>query len=300
MPYNIMNLIKLVKLFFWKYLKITRPHNFKLSGKLYYNLNSNIKIDGNSVLDISGDLDVTSSTLELINSTFKSGKLVLNSSQIGLLKSDVNLSNNVHFKNTKLKLQESSIQADKELRFHHIQVDAVQSNLEFGNYFFYQNDGLEILKCNLFKAKLVVGNNTRLQCSLNLNCANMTIGNNSFINKGTKISGSNSINIGDYVMISYDCLIFDNNSHALNYNLRRQEIDNGFPNGTQINLVTKPKSLPITIGNDVWIGERSTVLKGVTMHSKSVAASNTIVTKNVDELMLVYGYPNKYKLIINE
>jgi acetyltransferase-like isoleucine patch superfamily enzyme len=70
--------------------------------------------------------------------------------------------------------------------------------------------------------------------------------------------------------------------------------------GTQINLVTKPKSLPITIGNDVWIGERSTVLKGVTMHSKSVAASNTIVTKNVDELMLVYGYPNKYKLIINE
>jgi acetyltransferase-like isoleucine patch superfamily enzyme len=128
----------------------------------------------------------------------------------------------------------------------------------------------------------------------------MTIGNNSFINKGTKISGLNSINIGDYVMISYDCLIFDNNSHALNYNLRRQEIDNGFPNGTQINLVTKPKSLPITIGNDVWIGERSTVLKGVTMHSKSVAASNTIVTKNVDELMLVYGYPNKYKLIINE
>ena len=103
--------------------------------------------------------------------------------------------------------------------------------------------------------------------------------------------------IGNYVMISYDCLIFDNNSHALNYKVRRHEIDNGFPNGTIPSSINKPNNAPISILDDVWVGARSTILKGISIKSKSVVASNTVVTDNVGELTLVYGNPNNYKPI---
>jgi acetyltransferase-like isoleucine patch superfamily enzyme len=187
--------------------------------------------------------------------------------------------------------------AQEQLRIHNIEITALESLFEIGSYFFGQHLGENILKWNFAKAKVAVGKNTRLQCAINQNDAFLSIGSNSFINSGTSISCINNIIIGNYVMISYDCLIFDNNSHALNYQMRRQEIDNGFPNGTLPSTTTKPKNAPIAIFDDVWIGARSTILKGISIKSKSIVACNTIVTSNVDEHVLVYGNPNKHKAI---
>jgi acetyltransferase-like isoleucine patch superfamily enzyme len=98
-------------------------------------------------------------------------------------------------------------------------------------------------------------------------------------------------------MISYDCIIFDNNSHQLNYLQRRKEIDQGFPNKTLQIKEQTPLSKPINIEDDVWIGTRSMILKGVTLNAKTVVAACTIIHKNTEEATLVYGYPNQYKKI---
>jgi acetyltransferase-like isoleucine patch superfamily enzyme len=300
MPQENLNLMQFLKLFFWKYAKFTRPSNVKIKGKFIFNRYAKIIIDKHSSIEIEGDLELISSNLLLQNSSLKSGKIVFNNSLIELHKSKVTLGESVHFKNSTSYYKNSALKAQENLRVHGTEIFASDSKIEIGSYFFAQNVATLLLKWNFNDANLLVGNNTRLQCAISLNGATLKIGNNSFINTGTSISGITQIEIGNYVMISYDCLIFDNNSHALDYRERRLEIDNGFPNGTLPSKNKPPKSAAIQIKNDVWIGARCTILKGIRMEDKSIAATNTIISKNVAESMLVYGNPNQYKSIVIE
>ena len=48
---------------------------------------------------------------------------------------------------------------------------------------------------------------------------------------------------------------------------------------------------PITIGNNVWIGCRAIILKGVTIGEGAVVAAGAVVTKDVAPFMLVAGNP---------
>lgn len=294
------NILQYLKLLSWKYLSFTRPSNLTVNGKLFFNRYSSIKFCKYSQINIAGDFDLSGSELILKSSIFSAGKIVINNSIIALNKSKITLGDLAHLKNANLNLIESQWNAFNNCRVHGTEIGANKSTLEIGNYFFAQNNSADFLKWNLINAKMFVGDNTRLQCAISLNNANFKIGSNSFINAGTSVSSIAQIVVGNYVMISYDCLIFDNNSHALDYKERRLEIEQGFPNGTQFDKLHQPKSAPIIIKNDVWIGARCTILKGITMEEKSVAASNTIVTRNVNESMLVYGNPNQYKPIVIE
>lgn len=49
--------------------------------------------------------------------------------------------------------------------------------------------------------------------------------------------------------------------------------------------------MPVTIGNDVWIGGRAIVLPGVTVGDGSVVGAGSVVTKDVPPLSLVAGNP---------
>ena len=51
--------------------------------------------------------------------------------------------------------------------------------------------------------------------------------------------------------------------------------------------------LPITIGNDVWIGGHSTILPGVTIGDGAVIAAGAVVTKDVEPNSIVGGVPAK-------
>lgn len=53
----------------------------------------------------------------------------------------------------------------------------------------------------------------------------------------------------------------------------------------------KSEHSAIVIEDDVWIGERSTILKGVTVGKGSIVASNSVVTKNVPPMSIVAGNP---------
>jgi len=52
-------------------------------------------------------------------------------------------------------------------------------------------------------------------------------------------------------------------------------------------------SRPVIIGDHVWIGCKSTILKGVTIGDGSVIAANSVVTKDVPPKALVGGIPSK-------
>jgi acetyltransferase-like isoleucine patch superfamily enzyme len=53
----------------------------------------------------------------------------------------------------------------------------------------------------------------------------------------------------------------------------------------------KHTSEPINIGNDVWIGANSTILKGVNIGDGAVIAAGAVVTKDVGAYTIVAGVP---------
>ena len=58
-------------------------------------------------------------------------------------------------------------------------------------------------------------------------------------------------------------------------------------------LTASNAGMPITIGNDVWIGGNSTILPGVTIGDGAVVAAGAVVTKDVEPNTIVGGVPAK-------
>jgi carbonic anhydrase/acetyltransferase-like protein (isoleucine patch superfamily) len=50
---------------------------------------------------------------------------------------------------------------------------------------------------------------------------------------------------------------------------------------------------PVHIGDNVWLGDHATVLKGVTIGDNSVVAARAVVTRDVPANVIVAGNPAK-------
>ena len=65
----------------------------------------------------------------------------------------------------------------------------------------------------------------------------------------------------------------------------------------EINPTTRNRSSgrtsPVCIGNNVWLGSRTTVLKGVTIGNNSVIAAGSVVTKGIPANCIAGGNPAK-------
>lgn len=126
------------------------------------------------------------------------------------------------------------------------------------------------------KAKLIFGDRVSLYPCVGLYLdspgAIVTIGNDSFLNRRTEIMCKERVTIGNNCSISWDVLITDSDYHSID--------------GNKV-------TIPVEIGNNVWIGCRSTILKGVRIGEGAVIAANSVVTKDVLPRTLVAGNPAK-------
>ena len=99
----------------------------------------------------------------------------------------------------------------------------------------------------------------------------------SFFN-GAEVTACTLIEFQQRCLIS-DVLIEDSDYHSI-------EINRGDP-------AAVVKSRPILIGENVWIGSRAAVLKGVTIGDNSVVGLGTIVRKSVPANCVVIGNPQQ-------
>ena len=96
------------------------------------------------------------------------------------------------------------------------------------------------------------------------------------------------ITIGNDVSIGADCLIMDNDAHPHDFEMRRRyEINRSDKDSYQNNIPTAP----IVIGDDVWIGARCQILKGVHIGNRSIIAAGSVVTKDVPMDVIAGGNP---------
>lgn len=96
--------------------------------------------------------------------------------------------------------------------------------------------------------------------------------------------------IGNDVKIGADVLIIDNDSHPIDFTLRRD--DNEYEKGSE-QYLDSVHALPVTIDDDVWIGARSIILKGVHIGARSIIAAGSVVTRNIPPDSIAGGNPAK-------
>lgn len=104
------------------------------------------------------------------------------------------------------------------------------------------------------------------------------------------ISCRKEIVIGNYVTIGGGVLILDSNAHCLDWKLRRTERNdylNLYNNGS-INHAS------IIIGDDVFIGARSIITKGVKIGCRSIIAAGSVVVCDIPSDEIWGGNPAKF------
>lgn len=106
------------------------------------------------------------------------------------------------------------------------------------------------------------------------------------IHQGCVFSGE--VRIGNYCAIAQECRFY-----ARDHNKNYAAIQDQF-NAQTTGEVPEKIEEPITIGNDVWIGTRSTILKGVTIGDGAIIGAGSVVTKDVDPYEIVAGNPAKH------
>ena len=112
--------------------------------------------------------------------------------------------------------------------------------------------------------------------------AEIVIGDYCLIAPGVRISAAKSIRIGDNCMLAANVIISDSDWHGI-YNRVRPF------------RCTKP----VTIENNVWLGERVIINKGVTIGENSVIGAGAIVTKDIPANSVAAGNPARVIKTIN-
>ncbi len=116
----------------------------------------------------------------------------------------------------------------------------------------------------------------------------ITIGNGTGISSACLWANS-SITIGNHVNIGGDCILMDSDAHNLDYRVRKAKGEKG----KMSEDVLTAKTAPIVIEDDVLIGTRCIILKGVTIGARSVIGSGSIVTKSIPSDCIAAGNPCK-------
>jgi maltose O-acetyltransferase len=105
-----------------------------------------------------------------------------------------------------------------------------------------------------------------------------------------------NIHIGDHFYAGYNCTILDMAEVRIGDNCMIGPNVGIYTAGHSIEPKDRNKSgyaIPITIGNDVWIGGSCVILPGTNIGDNSIIAAGSVVTKNVPTNTIVAGNPAK-------
>lgn len=104
---------------------------------------------------------------------------------------------------------------------------------------------------------------------------NIEIGENFYINHNSVMLDGAKIKFGDNVFVAPNCGFYTA-GHAFDVEQRNE--------GMEI-------ALPITVGNNVWIGGGVSVLPGVSIGDNTVIGSGSVVTKDIPSGVIAAGNP---------
>jgi maltose O-acetyltransferase len=129
--------------------------------------------------------------------------------------------------------------------------------------------------------RLTIGERVRLVSTVaqlelvTLPDGHLEIGDNVFINYGSSLVASNHVKIGNDVLIGTHVMVMDCDFHRVE------------------DKTWDTTGMPITVEDRAWLGNRSIILKGVTIGHDAVVAAGSVVTRDVPPRTVVAGVPAK-------
>ena len=146
--------------------------------------------------------------------------------------------------------------------------------------------------------RIIIGEYASIQSHCVLGCwekygdqrfsPSLTIGDLCNIGEYNHITACNKITIGDGLLTGRFVYIGDNSHGGLS------KMESKVP---PIDRKLQSKG-EIIIGNNVWVGDKATILGGVTIGDNVIIAANAVVTKNIDSNCVVAGVPAEVIKII--
>jgi len=161
----------------------------------------------------------------------------------------------------------------------YLRVKLLHPNIRTDGFIFIER-GVE-LYARRGHARLMIGRWSYFGRGNHIRCheGNLTIGRKCVFGKDNTINCYLEIEVGDDCILAdwvYIC-DFDHRFEDLTMPIRKQGI------------VTSP----VRIGSDCWLGEKTTILRGVTVGNGSVIASHALVNADVSPRSVVGGVPAK-------
>jgi acetyltransferase-like isoleucine patch superfamily enzyme len=133
-----------------------------------------------------------------------------------------------------------------------------------------------------YKKNINIGDNVIFKSGAKIASCNQNafieIGNNTTIGYNTFIFSSKSIKIGDNCMISSFVYLVDSAHGTKKGELMNSQLEN---------------SNDIIIGDDVWIGQGSTILPGIKIDDGAVVGAGSVVTESIKKDEIFAGNPAK-------
>lgn len=167
---------------------------------------------------------------------------------------------------------------------------------------------LHVLGANIFRAerpaaRIEVGDNflAYYRCAISAwGRGRVRIGDFCSVGSRFKLDCRESVEIGSHVLISWDVMIADYDPHSTDPAARALEMEyslsrilprcHAFP-GAVTSLKPTFATKPVVIEDDVWIGARAIILKGVRIGRGSVIAAGSVVVKDIPPYSLAAGNP---------
>ncbi len=142
---------------------------------------------------------------------------------------------------------------------------------------------------------IFVGTNVRLSGKIGISIGGpqfgpglLRIGDHTFLGHNCAIIANKEVIIGNHCLIAGGVRIHDNDGHPTEPELRRL----GEP--------APARSVkPVRIGDNVWVGSGSIILKGVTIGMNSIIGAGSVVTENIPPNCIATGNPAKVIKILN-
>ena len=131
----------------------------------------------------------------------------------------------------------------------------------------------EIKGLVVFKGKAWIGQGTKISVG---QAGKIIFGSEFEVTANSAVVSYSEIEFGEKCLLSWDVLVMDTDFHTILS-----------ADGAVINA---PK--PVKIEDNVWIGCRSTILKGSHVGSGSVIAAGSVVAKKLEGQRTIYGGPD--------
>lgn len=128
--------------------------------------------------------------------------------------------------------------------------------------------------------RLTLGDRTQLEHQVHIKAVaentEIRLGREVFVGFGTEFDVSESLQVGDRVLIAPGCFITDHDHrHAADVPIVEQGCN----------------SRPVRIEDDAWLGAKVVVLAGVVIGRGAVVAAGAVVTRDVAPMSIVAGVP---------